>query len=74
MGSVAIGPGDVHAGVRRDVDFYAGGFTAGMERNGHLRNLRSTGLWVESGAAAGGGEGFAVGAEFGLLEEIACGV
>jgi len=35
------------------------------------RRLRCAGFWVEGGAAAGGGEGFAVGAEFGLLEEIA---
>src|SRR5216110_803356 len=36
--------------------------------------LRSAGLGVEGGAAAGGGEGLAVGAEFGLLEEVAGGV
>src|SRR5882724_2060629 len=36
--------------------------------------LRSAGFGVEGGAAAGGGEGLAVGAEFGLLEEVAGGV
>ena len=32
---VAVGPGDVHTCVRRDVDFDAGGFAAGVEWNGH---------------------------------------
>src|SRR5882757_7695576 len=36
--------------------------------------LRGAGFGVEGGAAAGGGEGLAVGAEFGLLEEVAGGV
>src|SRR5882724_13130721 len=36
--------------------------------------LRGAGFGVEGGAAAGGREGFAVGAEFGLLEEVAGGV
>ena len=35
MGSVAIGPGDIYAGVGGDVDSYAGWFSAGMERDGH---------------------------------------
>src|SRR5256885_461607 len=36
--------------------------------------LRIAGLGIEGGAAAGRGEGFAVGTEFGLLEEVAGGV
>jgi hypothetical protein len=35
MRDMAVGPGDVYAGVCGDVDFDARGFTAGMERNGH---------------------------------------
>ncbi len=30
VGHVAIGPGDVNAGIGRDVDFYAGGLAAGV--------------------------------------------
>jgi len=35
MGGMAIGPGDIYAGVGGDVDFYAGRFAAGMEWDGH---------------------------------------
>ena len=35
MRTVAVGPGDVYAGIGRDVDLYAGGFAAGMERDWH---------------------------------------
>jgi hypothetical protein len=41
MGSVAIGPGDVYAGVGGDVDSYAGWFAAGMERDGHRKAIVS---------------------------------
>ncbi len=71
MGEVAVDPGDVYTGVCGDVDFDAGRFAAGVERYGHREYLRLTGLGFERGAAAGGGEGFAVRAELGSFEEIA---
>jgi hypothetical protein len=43
-------------------------------KNSRQRRLWRAGFGVEGGAAAGRGEGFAVGAEFGLLEEVAGGV
>jgi len=36
-GNVTVGPSYVHTGVGGDVDFYASGLAAGMERNGHGR-------------------------------------
>lgn len=35
MGCVSVGPGDVYASVRGDVDFYSGRFAAGVEWDGH---------------------------------------
>jgi hypothetical protein len=37
MGDVAVSPCDVHTRVCGDVDLDAGGFAAGMERNGHWK-------------------------------------
>jgi len=39
---VAVGPGDVYAGVGGDMDFDASGFAAGMEWDGHERNNRQS--------------------------------
>ena len=42
MRGVTVCPGDVYAGVGGDVNFDAGGFTAGMEGNGHGRGSRQS--------------------------------
>lgn len=38
MAGVAIGPRDVHARAGLHMNFYAGGFSAGIKRNRHARN------------------------------------
>jgi len=48
MGDVAIGPGDVDAGVGGDMDFDAGGFAAGMEWDGHRRGSRRSPVFDQS--------------------------
>jgi hypothetical protein len=37
VAGVAVGPGNVHAGTRGDVDFYGGGFTARVDGDGHKK-------------------------------------
>jgi hypothetical protein len=49
VAGVVVGPGDVYAGAGGDVDFYGGGFFAGVEGCGHLAKCTVDSLPLKDG-------------------------